>query len=95
MAGGHPFQAPTARTSNGTDGSVLGAVLTDVAGKKRYLVAADSGEPACAPSQLSSTFVGAGQSIELSATYAAPPATTTKLDVSVTSLGPSVTSPIS
>lgn len=64
-----------------------GAVLTDRAGKKRYLVAADSGRHCVCTEQLSSTFVGAGQSIELSATYAAPPESTTELDVAVTSLG--------
>lgn len=81
------FAGPYRKDINGTDGVFSGAVLTDVAGKKRYLVAADSGGACVCTVQLSSTFVGAGQSIELSATYAAPPTTTTKLDAAVTSLG--------
>jgi hypothetical protein len=81
------FQGSYRKDINTTDGVFSGAVLTDVAGKKRYFVAADSGQACVCTSQLSSTFVGAGQSIELTATYAAPPATATKLDVSVTSLG--------
>jgi hypothetical protein len=70
-----------------TDGSFSGAVLTDIAGKKRYLVAADSGRACVCTVQLSSTFVGAGQSVELSATYAAPPTSTSTLDVTIASLG--------
>lgn len=81
------FAGPYRKDINGTDGVFSGAVLTDVAGKKRYLVAADSGGACVCTVQLSSTFVGAGQSIELSATYAAPPTTTTKLDATITSLG--------
>ncbi|WP_375423056.1 hypothetical protein [uncultured Friedmanniella sp.] len=64
-----------------------GVVLTDLAGKKRYLVAADSGNACVCTVELGSVFVDAGQSVELSATYAAPPASTTKLDVTVSSLG--------
>lgn len=81
------LQGPYRKDLTSVGGSFSGAVLTDVAGKKRYLVAADSGNECVCTVQLSSTFVGAGQSVELSATYAAPPASTTKLDVAVTSLG--------
>jgi hypothetical protein len=69
------------------NGTFAGAVLTDVAGKKRYLVAADSAKDCVCTSDLSATFVGAGQTVELVATYAAPPASTTKLDVEVPTLG--------
>lgn len=81
------FGGPYRKDITSSDGAFSGAVLTDVAGKKRYLVAADSGNECVCTTQLSSTFVGAGQSIELDATYAAPPVSTTKLDVSIASLG--------
>ncbi len=71
----------------GTSGAFSGLVLTDIAAKKRYLVAADSANNCVCTVQLSSTFVGAGQSVELSATYAAPPTSTTKLDVEIPTLG--------
>jgi hypothetical protein len=84
---GSRFQGSYRKDLLGTDGSFSGGVLTDVAGKKRYLVAADSSNACVCTVQLSSTFIDAGQTVELEATYAAPPATTTKLDVSIASLG--------
>jgi hypothetical protein len=64
-----------------------GVVLTDVKGKKRYLAAADSGGGCVCTPDLGSIFVGAGQSVELTATYAAPPASTDRLDVDIPSVG--------
>lgn len=84
---GSRFAGPYRQDITSSSGVFSGAVLTDVAGKKRYLVAADSGNECVCTDQLSSTFVGAGQTIELNATYAAPPAATTKLDVTITSTG--------
>ena len=84
---GTRFQGSYREDLANTDGSFSGAVLTDVAGKKRYLVAADTANVCVCTVQLSATFVGAGQSVELSATYAAPPASTTTLDVTVASIG--------
>ena len=81
------FDGPYRRDITGSDGAFSGAVVTDLAGKKRYLVAADSGKICVCTGQLTSTFIGAGQTVELNATYAAPPASTTKVDVAVTSLG--------
>lgn len=80
------FAGPYRNDITGGD-AFSGVVLTDLAGKKRYLVAADSGNACVCTVQLSSTFIGAGQSVELDATYAAPPASTTRLDASVKSLG--------
>ena len=84
---GTRFAGPYRKDITSLGNSFSGAVLTDVAGKKRYLVAADSGGSCVCTVELSSTFVGAGQSVELDATYAAPPPTTTTLDVSVPTLG--------
>jgi hypothetical protein len=84
---GSRFAGSYRKDLEGTDGAFSGGVLTDVAGKKRYFVAADSANACVCTVQLSSAFVGAGQSIDLNATYAAPPATTTKLDVAIASLG--------
>lgn len=81
------FAGPYREDITSPGNSFSGAVLTDVAGKKRYLVAADSGGACVCSVELSSTFVGAGQSVELDATYAAPPPSTTTLDVSVPTLG--------
>lgn len=64
-----------------------GSVLTDLVGKKRYFVAVDDAGGCVCSSNLEAVFVDAGQTVELSATYAAPPASTTTLDVSVPSLG--------
>lgn len=69
------------------NGSFSGVLLTDVANKQRYLVAADSAGDCVCTTNLSATFVGAGQTIELTATFAAPPESTTQLDVDVASLG--------
>jgi len=69
-----------------TSGAFSGTVLTDVTGKKRYFVAADSGNNCVCTDNLSSTFVGAGQTLELTATYAAPPTSTTMMDVAVPQL---------
>jgi hypothetical protein len=84
---GSRFAGSYRKDLESTDGAFSGSVLTDVAGKKRYLVAADSANACVCTVQLSSTFVGAGQTVDLNATYAAPPATTTKLDVAIASLG--------
>ena len=81
------FDGPYREDITSSGNSFSGAVLTDLAGKKRYLVAADSGGACVCTVELSSTFVGAGQSVELDATYAAPPPATTTLDVSVPTLG--------
>ena len=72
---------------NATDGAFSGVTITDLPGKKRYLVAADSARACVCTTGLSSTFVGAGQTLELDATYAAPPTSTTTVDVSVPTLG--------
>jgi hypothetical protein len=84
---GSRFAGSYRKDLTGTDGAFSGGVLTDVAGKKRYLVAADSSNACVCTVNLSSAFVDAGQTIELNATYAAPPASTAKLDVSIASLG--------
>lgn len=84
---GSRFAGSYRKDLESTDGAFSGGVLTDVAGKKRYLVAADSANACVCTVQLSSTFVGAGQTVDLNATYAAPPASTAKLDVAIASLG--------
>jgi len=81
------FNGSYRKDLNNVGGSFAGVVLTDMVGKKRYLVAADSGADCVCSANLSSTFVAAGQTLELDATYAAPPATTSTLDVTVPSLG--------
>ena len=70
-----------------TDGAFSGSVLTDLAGRKRYFVAADSAGACVCTVGLSRTFIDAGQTVELTATYAAPPASTTALDVTVPEVG--------
>lgn len=70
-----------------TDGAFAGVVLTDLAAKKRYLVAADSAGACVCTTNLSGTFPEAGDTVELTATYAAPPTSTTTVDVSVPTLG--------
>lgn len=70
-----------------TDGAFSGSVLTDLAGKKRYFVAADSAGACVCTVDLSGTFPDGGETVELTATYAAPPASTTTLDVTVPSMG--------
>jgi len=80
------FNGPRRDDISSYDAAFSGAVLTDVAGKKRYLVAADSGNQ-CVCTNFGSTLIGPGQTVEATATYAAPPASTTKLDVAVASIG--------
>ena len=62
-------------------------ILTDVEGKKRYLAAVDGSGRCVCTTDLGSIFVGAGQSVELTATYAAPPASTNRLDVDIPTVG--------
>ena len=82
------FDPPVYREDLGASNGIFGGVvLTDVAGKKRYLVAADSAKDCVCTTNLSGTFLGAGQGVDVVATYAAPPTSTTKLDVEVPSLG--------
>jgi len=82
------FSPATYREDLSTSSGIFGgAVLTDIAGKKRYVVAADSARDCVCTDNLSGTFIAAGETVELTATYAAPPATTTQLDVDVPSLG--------
>lgn len=81
------FNGSYRKDLNSVGGSFAGVVLTDPVGRKRYLVAADSAADCVCSANLSSTFVEAGQTLELDATYAAPPATTSTLDVAVPSLG--------
>ena len=90
------FDSGTYRTDLKSSGaSLAGVVLTDIAAKKRYLVAADSAQECVCSANLSSTFIGAGQTAQLTATYAAPPESTTKLDVDVPSLSTFRDAPLS
>ena len=84
---GRQFVASGRQDLSGLGDDFSGAVLTDLAGKKRYLVAADSAGACVCTTRLNDAFIDAGQGFELSATYAAPPVSTTRLDVQVPSLG--------
>ncbi len=62
-----------------------GVSLIDGVGRKRYLVAADAARR-CACSSYTDSLDG-GQSVALSAVFAAPPTTTTKMDVDIPTIG--------
>jgi hypothetical protein len=82
--------------SSGISVAYSGTTLIDVAAKKRYLVAVDSsGNCLCTPDLYQNYSVGPGQSLTLNATYAAPPTTTTKMDVDVPGIGDFADVPIS
>ena len=81
------FNGSYRKDLNSTDGAFSGVVLTDLAQKKRYFVAADSAGACVCTTDLSGTFPDAGDTVELTATYAAPPTSTTTVDVSVPKLG--------
>ncbi len=71
-----------------SDYSVGGISLVDLAGNKRYLVLVDS-EGDCVCTQLPSSIEGiaAGESRSFQATFPAPPAEVTMVDVQVPGLG--------
>lgn len=67
--------------------SAISAICGAICQKKRYFVAADSAGACVCTTDLSGTFPDAGDTVELTATYAAPPTSTTTVDVSVPGLG--------
>ncbi len=84
---GNYFSGSYRKDITNTQGGFSGVVLTDRARKKRYLVAADSATECVCTVNLSYAFLDAGQTIELEATYAAPPTSTTKLDATIPTIG--------
>ncbi len=81
------FQAPDRPDIHQPIGSdqFSGVSLIDGVGRKRYLVAADAARR-CACSSYTDS-IDSGQSIALSAVFAAPPTTTTKIDVDIATIG--------
>jgi hypothetical protein len=83
-------------STSGIGEAYSGTALVDVAAKKRYLVAVDSSGNCLCTADLSHFYmIGPGQSLTLNATYAAPPATTTRLEVDVPGIGSFADVPIS
>lgn len=82
--GAQPLDLDTRMSSDGERNDVSGVTLRDSAGKKRYSPASYGGECYC-------TFdafpVSNGQTMYLSATYAAPPAGSKSVDVSIPAVG--------
>jgi hypothetical protein len=67
--------------------SVDGLYLVDQANKKKHLVARDTERRCLCSANLGNTFVGPGQTVALSATFAAPPAGVQAMDVFVPHAG--------
>lgn len=72
-----------ALTSNSTDG----IYLVDPLHRQRYPVARDTSGHCVCSTNLSNTNLGPGESVQLTATFAAPPADVTSIDVSVPNVG--------
>lgn len=81
--------------SGGSSLAANGLYLIDTKNKKKHLVAADAGGGCVCSTNLSATFVRAGQSVVLSATFAAPPPDVTAVDVFVPNVGTFRNVPIS
>jgi len=88
---GSKWQVSTAFSAAGLSDpdafSVDGVYLIDGKHSKKYLVARDSAGKCACSTGLSSTFVGAGQSAVLTASFASPPPDVGTVDVSVPSAG--------
>lgn len=85
-----------ADTFDGDSGlDVSGVTLVDGQNRKKYLVAQDSRGDCVCSSDLSSTFVAPGQTVLLTATFAAPPESVTTIDVSIPTAGTFSDVPIS
>lgn len=75
--------------------SMAGIALIDAADNKKYPVAKDTSGACVCDANLASTFVAAGQSVMLSASFAAPPPNVSRVDVLVPHFGTSHQVPIS
>lgn len=80
---------------DGISGAVNGVYLIDGKNKKKHIVASDSNKRCVCTSNLSATFVKPGQSVVLSATFAAPPRDVNAIDVHIPHAGTFRNVPIS
>jgi hypothetical protein len=87
---GEPAGPPPGKTD-----LVNGVFLIDGTNKKKHLVATDTNRNCVCTGNLSGTFVRQGQSIVLSATFAAPPDNVNAVDVNVPHTGTFRNVPIS
>lgn len=72
-----------------------GIYLVDAKNKKKHIVASDTGGKCVCSTDLSATFVRTGQSVVLTATFAAPPADVAAVDIHVPRTGTFRNVPIS
>lgn len=83
---GNPDEGKLDKTLEAGAGIVDGVYVLDAAAKKRYLPARDK-DGHCVCSSLGAQVIGAGSDVVLEAVFAAPPDSTTTVDVSIPNVG--------